>query len=458
MTAISALLKKIKMHKNKMHKNLICKAPFNTLFFSMSGEVFFCLKNKEQVLGKYPQNSVKDIIEGEGIKKLRTSFLKDSGLSGCEFCQEQISMGNLDSAFNQYSNIPTKKDEITIMEFELSNNCNLACVMCSSIYSSKIKTDKPSSNIPYDEAFFEQLKPYLPNLSKASFRGGEPFLIPIYYKIWDELLLHNPKVKIFITTNGTVFSPKIERYLLTKQFNISLSVDTLKEETFSKIRVNGNYLNFSRNINQYIALLNKKIISLSFCTCIMTENWEEIPFIFQFCDKNKISIHLNFVEGPSKLSLKYLSKNKLTEIIEYYENNLNPSDYNTKIYQSIIITLKNWKNNQNSNDTIKKHSTISNMLEVKKIQNANFILQKEIFYNTIQKHIPEELFKDLEMNILNNEKHFPINEDIQYFYLLLNNLPINFLIDSIMNNKIENFSEIMKDFIEISKQKFIIYD
>ncbi len=458
MTALSALLKKFKLRNNKLHNNLICNAPFNTLFFSMTGEIYFCLKNKEQLLGKYPQNSIKEIIEGETITKLRTSFLKNNVMPGCEYCQEQISMGNHDSAFNQYSNISTIKNKVTIMEFELSNKCNLACVMCSAKYSSKIESAKPTIDIPYNEAFFEQLKPYLPDLVKASFRGGEPFLIPIYYKIWDYLLQHNPKVKIFITTNGTVFSPKIERYLLTKQFIISLSVDSFEKETFSKIRANGNFQKFSKNLNQYIELLNKKAINLSFCTCIMTENWAEIPTIFNFCHTNKISIHLNFVEGPSSLSLKYLSKNKLTEIIVFFKENIKSNDYNTTIYQSIITTLENWKNNQNFNDAIKKHSKISNMLEVKKIHKPNMILQKEIFFNTLHKQIPEELFINIKKNLLNNEKHFQINEDIEYFYILLNHLPMNFITDSIINKKIEDFSEIMKDFIEISKQKFIIYD
>ena len=71
------------------------------------------------------------------------------------------------------------------MDFELSNKCNLECAMCSGYFSSTIRANReqlPPLPMVYDQAFVEQLLPFLPHLTNAKFLGGEPFLVDIYYE------------------------------------------------------------------------------------------------------------------------------------------------------------------------------------------------------------------------------------------------------------------------------------
>lgn len=458
MKTLSEIFSYIKLQSRKKQSNFACKAPFNTLFFSMTGEVYFCLKNKEQLLGKYPQNSVKEIIEGQNTTKLRTTFLKENGLPGCEFCREQINLGNLDSAFNHYSNVKGKKGAIAVIEFELSNQCNLGCIMCSELYSSKLEANGIQTRTPYDDQFIIQISPYLKNLIKASFRGGEPFLVSIYYKIWDYLIQTNSNVKIFVTTNGTVFSPKINRYLLTKQFHISLSIDTLSEDTFSEIRINGNYNNFRKNINHFVHLASNGIISLSVCTCLMTLNWTELPSIFDFCHKNNIPIHINYVETPENLSLRQLTINELKQIIDFFKKNLKQNDYNINSYNEIICTLNDWVINHNKLPLGSTYAKLMKLIEEKSIPKHQLDNQKKIFLDNLSIHTSSKIFENITSILENFELKYNPKEDIVYLYLFFNQLSITFVVESICKNMNDTIFDLIHDIIKISKRKFTIHE
>jgi len=127
------------------------------------------------------------------------------------------------------------------LEFELSNKCNLECAMCSGVFSSSIRANregKPPLPQMYDSNFVEQLKPFIPHLKQAKFLGGEPFLIDIYYDIWELFIKSNPSCEIIITTNGTVFTNKVQRVLENLNCQIIVSLDSVTKDTYEGIRVN----------------------------------------------------------------------------------------------------------------------------------------------------------------------------------------------------------------------------
>ena len=59
-----------------------------------------------------------------------------------------------------------------VLEFELSNRCNLACIMCSERVSSSIAKQKDESykhQEIYDEEFVNQLDEFIPICGKPNF-------------------------------------------------------------------------------------------------------------------------------------------------------------------------------------------------------------------------------------------------------------------------------------------------
>ena len=98
--------------------------------------------------------------------------------------------------------------------------------MCTDFYSSSIaKKDilfKERKDDIYDQNFINQLKTFLPNIKKTIFKGGEPFLIKPYYKIWEAIIETNPSIEIRIITNCTIFNDNIKSLLEKADFYLNI--------------------------------------------------------------------------------------------------------------------------------------------------------------------------------------------------------------------------------------------
>ena len=62
--------------------------------------------------------------------------------------------------------------------------------MCGGKWSSAIRKNReglPPLKNHYDKDFVKQIREFLPFLREARFIGGEPFLINLYYDIWEAI-------------------------------------------------------------------------------------------------------------------------------------------------------------------------------------------------------------------------------------------------------------------------------
>jgi len=323
-------------------KKLFCYNPFVNLFFDTSGNAIACCRSHQNVLGTYPQQSVREIWFGKNAEKMRLHMLHNDLSMGCDYCKLQIESNRFHSLPSMHPEefATSKKGGFPkIMEFELSNNCNLQCVMCSGRVSSAIRQNREQKEplpMPYDDGFVEQLIEFIPHLEHAYFFGGEPFLVPIYYKIWDQIIRINPKIKLYAVTNGTVMNEKIKKIIQSTRFNIIVSLDSLVKEKAESIRAGCNFDEVMKNIQVFNNLTNRKI---SISHTPMTVNWNETPDIINFCNKINAIINLSYVEGPAKFALWSLMPDKLNEIFDFYnkvvwkENHKSfKAKYNIKVF------------------------------------------------------------------------------------------------------------------------------
>jgi sulfatase maturation enzyme AslB (radical SAM superfamily) len=336
-----------------IHKKHTCLAPYNSIFFSMNGSAYFCLCNKKQLLGTYPENSVDDIILGEKTQDYRSRFLKENLLDGCDNCKNHLDNGTSEIAFFNLHKIypPRYKDFYPrYIDFELDNRCNLSCIMCKPYFSSSIPEMNGDPNLyksPYDDTFIQSFDKYAPHLLKAHFRGGEPFLIKRYHHFWERLLEKGNKVHIGVTTNGTVMADNIRKFVESGRFDINISIDSLQKETYEKIRRGAEFKDFYSNLKYLISVKDKGKCQLSACICLMTMNWQEFPDLISFCSKNGIRVYINYVEMPYPLSLRSLDAEKILSIRDFlsrYEitgNDLT-TNYNIAVYKSVLTQLENW--------------------------------------------------------------------------------------------------------------------
>jgi sulfatase maturation enzyme AslB (radical SAM superfamily) len=323
-------------------KKLFCYNPYVNIFFNVSGDAIACCRSHENILGTYPPQSIKEIWFGEKYEKMREHMLHNDLNMGCDYCKLQLES-------NRFHSMPSMiQDEFATsekgiypktIELELSNKCNLECVMCSGRVSSSIRKNRenlPPLEIKYDDDFFQQLKEFIPHAENISFYGGEPFLIDIYYKIWEYVIRVKPGIRLFTVTNGTIYNERIENILKRTNFNLVLSLDSLDKQKFESIRKGADFDIVMSNIEKFSKLIKR---NLSISHTPMTINWEDTAEIINFCNRIDARINLSYVDKPAKYALWSMMPNELDEIYDYYSKvkfddsrNKYTASYNIKVF------------------------------------------------------------------------------------------------------------------------------
>ena len=338
------------------HKDKVCYAPFQSIYFGVNGDAIACCYNRTHVLGKYPENTLIDIWTGNAAKELRGAISRYDFSKGCYNCGVQLNAGNFSGAhtyqYDEYamSNKDYKLSKVRnysqmgrmihypkMIEFELSNTCNLECVMCAGFKSSSIRKNRdklPPLPLLYDMEFVRQLEEFLPHLEVAKFLGGEPFLIPIYYEIWDKIIDINPQIKTHITTNGTILNRRVKRVVEEIDCIVSLSIDSIVKDTYEKIRKNAKYKTVMKNLDYFIQLADKKGYGMGFSVCPIIDNWWEMPGMIEFGNKNNVYVYFNTVNFPVESSMRSLSSQQLRKILDLYQSYNMPRNNDVTIYNA----------------------------------------------------------------------------------------------------------------------------
>ncbi len=326
----------------------ICLAPFKSLRFMPNGDINVCCHNNSYVLGRYPQNNIKEVWEGDKLKKLRKSISKADFSLGCQVCLDAFESGDFESVNPLlYEDFDQKKDQPVILDFKIATECNLECVMCSEYSSSAIraKNDIAFKDL-YDENFINQIKNFIPEIKAARFSGGEPFLNKIYYKLWDIIIKRNNDCEIYIQTNGTILNEKIKNLLEQGKFFINVSIDAVNPELYSKIRVNGDFNKLKSNIEFFSEYSQRNNRKLGITACAMKDNLAELPKIVEFANKYNAEIWFSEVYFPFWNALwtqksEFIRKN-LLELEKYnFEIHNSIAAKNHKIYQNLINRINN---------------------------------------------------------------------------------------------------------------------
>jgi MoaA/NifB/PqqE/SkfB family radical SAM enzyme len=320
---------KVRQTKNK---KIFCHAPFTNLNFEQNGNATVCCYNRTFVLGTYPDNTIEEMWYGQKADELRTYMKKNVLPAGCELCYMQFEGRNFRGlrarAFDSLAarNYREKDGRLIsrpkMMEFEISNICNLECAMCNGYFSSLIRKNRENLlplESPYDESFVKQLEPFIPHLAEAKFLGGEPFLIRTYYQIWDLLIRLNPDVHVSITTNGTIMNNRLIDILKKLKVHIIISIDSLEKENYEKIRINAKFDRVMDHFRYFKEYVKRNHTTLTFAVCPMQQNWKEMPHFLEFCNEQGIRLFFNTVTYPENATLQTMRRAELARVVDYLE-------------------------------------------------------------------------------------------------------------------------------------------
>lgn len=343
--------KRQEFDKNKQVNDLSpCLAPYNNMYFTTEGRVAPCWLLVGHLDTWGPDKSIRDIWFGEKFSSYRKNLKNGIFESECRICKQKIEADTwpLALAYDSFS----VKEYPTLLELELSNQCNLECVMCEGRLSSGIRKNRdklPPLPMIYDSNFVDQLKEFIPHLEELRFNGGEPLAQKIVYDICMLVSDLNPKLKINIATNGTVFNKQVQNILNSCNVHFNISIDSLKKDNYESIRINGNFDELMENFQKFNNYCKNNDRQLSVMVNPMRNNWFEMANFVRFTNENKVFLWYNTIHHPEHLSIWNLSSYELHTIINTLKpqvDELRPSDYSNHVAHGNWEKLNHFVNNQ----------------------------------------------------------------------------------------------------------------
>ena len=324
-----------------------CKAPFNNMYFNVRGRVSPCWKLPGYCDNWSQDRSIKDIWFGDKFQMYRDALEKNIFLNRCKECEKNINEGVWPLA-KSYEIFPMNQYP-SMMELELSNQCNLECIMCNGDLSSGIRKNR--ENLPplpmiYDDLFREQLHEFIPHLVELRFNGGEPFAQKSVLDICDDVARINPSLKINVATNGTVINKRVRHIMENNNLHLNISIDSLIPERYEEIRINGKFNKLIKNTEIFAEYCTKNNRELAIMVNPMRNNWDEMDNYVKFTEKLNANLWFNTILYPKHLAIWNLPSDELNKI--YYRmkvqlNKLDKSLNNYHILEHLIEKqIKNW--------------------------------------------------------------------------------------------------------------------
>ncbi len=344
--------KEIKAYNKKRPRKArksICHAPARSLYFGKRGEIMVCCTNRSHLAGRYPEMSIRECWESAQVMKIREALKTGDMSNGCQICYHIVRSGNYQNMMGRiYDRIPANRNGYpTRFDFELTNTCNLECVMCRGELSSSIRRNRdqlPAIPSPYDDAFLRQLEEFIPHLSESYFAGGEPFLIKQYLEIWDRMAVLNPGHHLSVQTNATILTDRIRKILDKLPMSIAVSIDSVQAERLESIRVNAKWDTVLGHIHEFKAYCDRVGTQLTISYTPMTLNWMELPDAIEFCNRLGIDIYFNHLSYPRHLAFNSLKAKKLREISAFLHRYDPPAQWlaNRKSYLDLVAQIDYW--------------------------------------------------------------------------------------------------------------------
>lgn len=326
--------------------------------------------------------TIEEIFNSEFMQDLRTKSLNGERIDGCKRCYEEQDGGKRSLRQRVNGNPATNivnldNPNINYLELAISNDCNLACRMCSSRYSHRIfdeekeyygKTEiadkKTRSNI--DAAY-----KLLDSLLYIKFTGGEPLMIKEHWELLQEAVDRDlaKNITLNYSTNCTVW-PKEKHQEIWKHFKkieLCVSLDSIVKEENEYQRYFTNHEQALSNIKKYVEFSKNTNMVVIGRPTITIMNIMHVPETIEWLlEAGLKTVNVTHLTYPAHQSISVLPlevKNKIKQKFNTYNYKLE----DTKVQCQYLLNYMFSEDNSKLLDEFKKHT-----LFLDKSRNQNF--------------------------------------------------------------------------------------
>jgi organic radical activating enzyme len=188
-----------------MDQNYFCNQPWKYRVINISQEWYkFCC-----VSPSFPISSIDKVETHPILLNVKKSLLENTPPKECSYCFNLEKDGS-----SSYRTVVAETDKtklqagLAVIEINLENTCNLRCSMCDPKYSSRwknniieiVENETALKNVNHT---IDLIKQNSSTLMRVIISGGEPSIIPNFYRLIDSIATSLPKTAwIYINTNG----------------------------------------------------------------------------------------------------------------------------------------------------------------------------------------------------------------------------------------------------------------
>ncbi|MCK4666258.1 radical SAM protein [Candidatus Dependentiae bacterium] len=187
------------------------------------------------------------------------------------------------------------------IKLDITGHCNIDCQFCSL----KEWYHNPGF-ISFDT--IKRLRPDLENLTSLALSlNCEPLLHPELFQIIQYVKGINPNLEVFLTTNGILLNKNMVDLLLKSGLDkIFISIDSIKEEKFNRIRKGADFNTIINNLKTLIKERNNSKSNLREIGVITVSSKENVNELIQiYSTLQKIGIDCYIINGLEPYSEYY---------------------------------------------------------------------------------------------------------------------------------------------------------
>lgn len=326
----------------KIVNETFCIMPFVHANIRTNGDIRLCCVSAEKTTHNIKNSSV--IQWWNSIDSVRNNMLAGNPISACNVCYQQekhgltsqrqsnnkkfkiLSENYAEKIVNlYYKNLSAPID----YELQITNICNLKCIMCGEFDSSALLSENKTlkiSNFNQSEYSVSQkeINKILeliqnPLTESVTFRGGEPLLIPQIKNTMLEVIKSNRSkfINIQLVTNCTEFDQEwVEILNNFKSVWIICSIDAI-EERYEFIRYGASWSQVINNINLIKTIKN---VNITVNAVVQNINLLGISNLINWCEDNDLYINLTRLLEPRYLMAEAAPEKIKTQALEQLKN------------------------------------------------------------------------------------------------------------------------------------------
>ena len=152
-------------------------------------------------------------------------------------------------------------------------------------------------------------------------RPAEPFLGGETLRVLEMIAELPAKPAVWVTTNGTQWTPRVRRICERVPMTFEVSVDGATAETFEGIRLGASFGKVMANIEHFKAYAREHGTKVGLSYCLMAPNWHEFFDLLRYAEEADLDfVSVNQVTYPMEHSLFRLPVEEFAAVVDALED------------------------------------------------------------------------------------------------------------------------------------------